>query len=180
MRRELSELGKKEAETPPASADQTERTSEPPRPTNGRVDQIKEQAGASESAGTGSATAATGSVRPSMESAGFATPSGSQSHDGEHAAATPLTQATPSTPVQEATHDSATTVAPPTSPPRPPKNGQRTPSRQNSKEPVISDLSKSVDSQNGQPANLVEKIAQAAPSLQNIVPGTGAAKPRGA
>ncbi|SPO30470.1 uncharacterized protein UTRI_06400 [Ustilago trichophora] len=177
VRRELSELGKSEADKSAASAVQADSAAEPSRPANGRVDQIKEQAGVPETARPG--TAATGSVRPSMETAGFATPAESQSQDGEHLASSTLTQELPSTPpvtAQVASQDSANTVAPPISPSRPPKNGQRTPSRQNSKEPINNGvLNKPTDSEQGQATNLVQKIAQAAPALQNIVPGTGAA-----
>ncbi|CBQ71347.1 conserved hypothetical protein [Sporisorium reilianum SRZ2] len=166
VRKELSELA--------AGADAETNDNEPPRPApaNGRVDRIKEQAGISGST-------ASGSVRPSMDTAGFGTPTGSQSNDGEHAAPTVPSAQQSTLPTQDGSQDSASR---PTSPPRPPKNGQRTPSRQSSAEPIRAALSKS-PSTNFKPAqeeqaagnNLVEKLVQAAPALQNVVPGTGAA-----
>ncbi|KAJ1024132.1 hypothetical protein NDA16_002971 [Ustilago loliicola] len=172
-------------ETPAAGADQVDAAIDAPRPANGRVEQIKEQSGVSEPTRPGTAAsgvAATGSVRPSMETASFATPASSQSHDGEHNATgaandadttATTAPAVPTSPgANDATHDSATTVASPTSPPRPPKNDQRTPSRQNSKEPINAGTTQ------GKVESLVEKFGQAAPSLQNVVPGTGAATTR--
>lgn len=167
-------------ETPATGAEQTDAAVvDAPRPANGRVEQIKEQSGVSEPARPATAT---GSVRPSMETAGFATSAGSQSHDGEHnptgdandadTTATAVLALPTSPAANDATHDSATTVATPTSPPRPPKNDQRTPSRQNSKEPI------NPSSTPSKVGSLVEKFGQAAPSLQNVVPGTGAATTR--
>lgn len=177
VRKELSQL------TGASAASSTDETgvgavqiadaAQPPRPANGRVEQIKEQGGTSEVTPAGTLPV-TGSVRPSMETAGFATPAGSQSHEGEHAiASSQLTEELPSTPTApfaEATQDSSSTVAPP-SPARPPKNELRTPSRQNSKEAINNGISKVEEPAKAQ----VEKAAQAAPSLQNVVPGTGAA-----
>ncbi|SNX87800.1 uncharacterized protein MEPE_06511 [Melanopsichium pennsylvanicum] len=164
VRKGLSDLeGKTDAENPTTTST-TQPDATAARSANGRVDQIKERAGVSETSAT--ASAATGSVRPSMETGGFATPAGTQSHDGEHTnQGGPAVEVLSAPPSTEATYDSNITVGPPTSPPRPPKNEQRTPSRQNSKEPI----------NGGQVASLVERIAEAAPSLQNVVPGTGAA-----
>lgn len=198
VRKELSELALGgTSETPieaipsAANVDATASATESPRPANGRVDQIKEQAGASElpaAAARPGTAASTRSVAPSMETAGFATPTGTQSQDGDHAQviqstlARPEQLASPTGPAQESTHDSSSTVIAPTSPPRPPKNGQRPPSRQSSQEPIRSGLAKSSSTtlarseatQSGG-NDLVEKAAQAAPALQNVVPGTGAA-----
>ncbi|KAJ9475890.1 hypothetical protein PHBOTO_005949 [Pseudozyma hubeiensis] len=202
VRKELSEsaLGgtsetPTEAISSAANIDATASATESPRPANGRVEQIKEQAGASDPPPAAAAAAArpgtaasTRSVAPSMETAGFATPTGTQSQDGDHAQtiqntlARPEQPATPTGLAQESTHDSSSTVIAPTSPPRPPKNGQRPPSRQNSQEPIRSGLAKSSSttlarSEAAQSGgnDLVEKAAQAAPALQNVVPGTGAA-----
>ncbi|TKY87537.1 hypothetical protein EX895_003551 [Sporisorium graminicola] len=166
----------KDAQASAATAD-----NEPARPANGRVEQIKEQAGVSDSAAATDAATATGSVRPSMDTAAFATPTGSQSLDGHHGAS-------PTSAQQVASQDGDSAAVQPTSPPRPPKNGQRTPSRQSSAEPIRSALSKS-PSTTFQPTQeqeqsvgdtLVEKVVQAAPALQNVVPGTGAATTRDA
>ncbi|PWY97932.1 hypothetical protein BCV70DRAFT_43336 [Testicularia cyperi] len=128
------------------------------QPANSRVDQLKEAAGVRQSSDT---------------STGFATPHGGLSQDGHDAAGAAA---------------GAGATVPPSSPPlgeappRPPKNGQRTPSRQNSQEPLFTASS---STSNLQPAEhtqvsqtALEKVdevaAKAAPALQNAVPGTGA------
>ncbi|CDR99989.1 uncharacterized protein SPSC_03388 [Sporisorium scitamineum] len=192
VQKDLSELGsssdseKQNGAEPSASTNDNQS----PRLANGRVEQIKEQARVTDSAATEPAAAASGSVRPSMDTAAFATPTGSQSNDGEHGASTALAQQdvpkTSTLSTQEASQDSGITVARPTSPPRPPKNGQRTPSRQSSAEPIRVALSKSPSTTfkptEEQPDGntLVEKLVQTAPALQNVVPGTGAATTRDA
>ncbi len=72
----------------------------------------------------------------------------------------------------DASHDSAATAAPASplqtdTPPRPPKNGQRTPSRQSSKDPINASPTKPPGSTFAQ---VKEQIAHAAPSLQNVYP----------
>ncbi|KAF6767197.1 hypothetical protein PSEUBRA_003184 [Kalmanozyma brasiliensis GHG001] len=158
-------------------AAETDSPTEQGRPANGRVDQIKDRAGAAESPQTRPGTA-NGSIRPSIDTAGFATPTGSQTHETEPPTSnTPAALEVPKTPVgaaQEATQDSLSTIAPPTSPPRPPKSI----SRQSSREPVSNGVRKSSSASFAplepvrSPAN---DVVQAAPALQTIVPGTGAA-----
>ncbi|KAI3488212.1 hypothetical protein L1887_47751 [Cichorium endivia] len=193
VRKDLSELGgitaaKEPSETvgPPVAAaavadSSSSQAIDPPQPVNGRVDQIKEQAAATEAAPTSST--ANGSVRASIDTAGFVTPAESQTHDIQSAATERLraAQAGPTQPASaiagDASHDSAATAAPASplqtdTPPRPPKNGQRTPSRQSSKDPINASPTKPPGSTFAQ---VKEQIAHAAPSLQNVVPGTGAA-----
>ncbi|CCF49014.1 hypothetical protein NDA14_006874 [Ustilago hordei] len=178
-------------EAPASGTEQAQAAAEAPPPANGSVEQIKEQSAVSESARPGTAAsgvAATPSVRPSTETARFATPAGSQSHDDVHIATAAANEtdttatpplAVPSSPAaNDMTHDSATTIATPTSPPRPPKNDQRTPSRQNSKDKINATPPTAPPSTQGKVESLREKFSQAAPSLQNVVPGTGAATPR--
>ncbi|GAK67436.1 uncharacterized protein PAN0_018c5663 [Moesziomyces antarcticus] len=192
VRKDLSELGGVTAAKEPsetvdpavaaaAATDSTSQAVEPPQPVNGRVDQIKEQAAATEAAPTSST--ANGSVRASIDTAGFVTPAESQTHDTQSAAAERLRAAQagsiqPASAIAgDASHDSAATAGPASAmqtdtPPRPPKNGQRTPSRQSSKDPINASPTKPPSSTFAQ---VKEQIAQAAPSLQNVVPGTGAA-----
>ncbi|KIS65979.1 uncharacterized protein UMAG_06068 [Mycosarcoma maydis] len=171
-----------------ASADPAANDTGSSHPVSARVDQIKEQAATSESpvVARPATAVSTRSVAPSVETSGFATPIGSQSQNGDHVGPNRLVQqelpSARTSVALDATQDSNSTVAAPTSPPRPPKNEQRTPSRQSSKVSINSGaLSKSPSttftpavSEQAKDHNLVNQLARAAPALQNVLPGTGA------